>query len=454
MNSINKKYLTLTIIVFFTLHIAFPLVKVVKVKAEQSYGPFAFILHDKEYKDFGPYSFHWYSTKSGAHYAGTLEIINRTTGSRYQFTFGSTGTQEFGKLTTYKDLSFYVDLHTDNWSSIWVYNLTTGFEATYDLKVDVTPGDLLDLGYEGEGKTLEFKIKNTGTLEMEKVTYSLALYTGGYMLVNQESSPTSGEITPLSPGESYTLKYKLKSIVNQLTVSQLTLTLTFPKFIQKSLTIRGRTVVCLTESEGETSYTVTVKTGKPAPPKEYPRIRIDAAPPSPNKVLPGGTSKISVAFSNIGNGSAYEARIYAYSTPSDLQFTDEDETNMGSLGYSKPNTFINRETGEHVPLEPGKSVTYHFSVKAPEIIETTTTYLITIKIEYYDNQNNYLSESTNLTLLVEKPGEPAVTISKKISSSLLSIGGRTTITIEVENTGSGKAHNVRVEDSFPPQFHL
>ncbi len=333
--------------------------------------------------------------------------------------------------------------------AIYVYNIVFegDFQLVYDLDISAS-SETIYIYRIAEEQELTFTVENVGTYKVKNVDFSLSFTPYGYMLVSDKSDEATGLINEISPGTSKKLKYVFRGLTTQQLFSTVSLTIEYMSFSQPISIINqltGETVTCLTLSPTVETKTVYIAVGKPPQPKEFPNIVVNAYPV--RNLKPGESANIKADFRNIGNGSAYNASIFIEVNPSEpILVYKGEETNL--IG---PIHFVNRETGEPIPLPSSSSpVSFSFKIKAPEHFEGgNKSYLINVWVEYYSKTGVYYKSEANTTVKIIKPGKPVVSITKTISASVVGLGSEITVTITVENVGSGPAYNVEVSDSYP-----
>ena len=405
---------------------------------------------------FGPYylMFDRIILPGDVHKGNSIKLYDRETGNlKYNWVgedvvvpgFNATYYEGFGpsakKIFSFLFKSAQEDPEGNYYAIIDIYDCI--YEVKYEIQVTADP-PMANVPFSGGTVNVKLNLTNTGTVDIEELTYMLILPTTGEVSVGPGSDVIYGHRTGLAVNETITLNFVLDVEGS-----------TEYKIIPIPFDVAYSDLLEPTTGISHATYVIQITVGTRATARGIPRLTFNMVT-TKSTLKPGDTAQITVNPLNVGNGSAYNVEIYINTTPADLTLTFQNPSAFGTVvgGISKPIRFV-WPNGSTAPLRPGQSLAepIKFIVKVPEYsIVGEKKYRVTVTGYYFDALGNSYTSTSSIELTVVEPGKAILTITKTVSASWVGVGGTVRVTIIVTNEGNGVARNVKIEDEYPSSY--
>ncbi len=405
---------------------------------------------------FGPYYLMYdrIILPGGVDKGNSIKLYDRETGNlKYNWVgenvvvpgFNATYYEGFGpsakKIFSFLFKSAHQDAEGNYYAIIDIYDCI--YEVKYEIQITAEP-PMANVPFSGGTVNVKMNLTNTGTVDIEELTYMLILPTTGEVSVGAGSDVIYGHRTNLAVNESIILNFNLEVEASSEY-----------KLIPIPFDVAYSDLLEPTTGISHATYVIQITVGTKATARGIPRLTFNVVT-TKSTLKPGDTAQVTVNPLNVGNGSAYNVEIYINTTPADLTLTFQNPSKFGTVvgGISKPIRFI-WPNGSTAPLRPGQSLAepIKFIVRVPEYsIVGEKKYRITITGYYFDAYGNSYISTSSIELTVVEPGKAVLTITKTVSASWVGVGGTVRVTITVTNEGNGMARNVKIEDEYPSSY--
>jgi uncharacterized repeat protein (TIGR01451 family) len=134
----------------------------------------------------------------------------------------------------------------------------------------------------------------------------------------------------------------------------------------------------------------------------------------------------------------YKIEVIEIGKPGDMPFI---KVNLITAGLTKQ-YYLRENEDPSINIEPFNKINLNSSF--------ITTTVAKISVEYPDNWVSPIKYNIEVPIVAEKI--PEIVLTKSVDKTTLNKGGVVEFKIIVENTGNGTAHNLTIEDRFPPGF--
>ena len=171
--------------------------------------------------------------------------------------------------------------------------------------------------------------------------------------------------------------------------------------------------------------------------------------------LPNESVQFTFSVRNRGDGKAFNVDIWVETKPPDAKLTFLVPADLGSSigGITHP-IILQYGNGTRAPLDPNSQTSdIKFVLNPPEYLTVgSSVYEIIVTAEWNDMAGRHFEANETKFLSIREPGEPSVVITKQVSPNLVCKNGTLTVTLKVDNLGSGVASNIRVTDEYPTEY--